>query len=133
MKELTLAEKLFKKLSRKERAKIKLETRKAEIEAQAENNTLLAEYLDVLSQISEQAKLVKEDLEPLRLAMQAENKTIMEDKSIKITTKKDYTRSGWNTQLLYEDFEPKSEMYQKYIVETSVKGSIKLEDKMKLN
>lgn len=129
MKELTLAEKLFKKLSRKEKVKIKLETRKAEIEAQAENNKLLAEYLDVLSQISKQDKIVKADLEPLRLAMQVENKTTMEDKSIKITTKKDYTRSGWNTQLLYEDFGPKSKMYQKYITETPVKGSIKLEDK----
>lgn len=129
MKELTLAEKLFKKLSRKEKVKIKLETRKAEIEAQAENNKLLAEYLDVLSQISKQDKIVKADLEPLRLAMQVENKTTMEDKSIKITTKKDYTRSGWNAQLLYEDFGPKSKMYQKYITETPVKGSIKLEDK----
>ena len=113
----------------KEKVKIKLETRKAEIEAQAENNKLLAEYLDVLSQISKQDKIVKADLEPLRLAMQVENKTTMEDKSIKITTKKDYTRSGWNTQLLYEDFGPKSKMYQKYITETPVKGSIKLEDK----
>lgn len=129
MKELTLAERLFKKLSRKEKVKIKLETRKAEIEAQAENNKLLAEYLDVLSQISKQDKIVKADLEPLRLAMQVENRTTMEDKSIKITTKKDYTRSGWNTQLLYEDFGPKSKMYQKYITETPVKGSIKLEDK----
>ena len=129
MKELTLAEKLFKKLSRKEKVKIELETRKAEIEAQAENNKLLAEYLDVLSQISKQDKIVRADLEPLRLAMQVENKTTMEDKLIKITTKKDYTRSGWNTQLLYEDFGPKSKMYQKYITETPVKGSIKLEDK----
>ena len=35
MKELTLAEKLFKKLSKKERDKVKLEQKKAEIEAKA--------------------------------------------------------------------------------------------------
>ena len=47
MKELSLAEKLFKKVSKKERDKVKLEQRKAEIEAKAKNSKLLAEYLDV--------------------------------------------------------------------------------------
>jgi hypothetical protein len=129
MKELTLAEKLFKKVSKKERDKIKLEQKKAEIEAQAKDSKLLAEYLDILTQLTEQNKLVKEDLEPLRVAMQAEGRTTMEDKAVKVTTKKDYTRSGWNTQLLYEDFGPETKIYQKYITETSVKGSIKVEDK----
>ena len=129
MKELSLAEKLFRKLSRKERVKIKLLQRKAEIEAQVENSKLLAEYLDIMSQIAEQSKLVKEDSEPLRVAMQEENKTTLEDKHIKVTIKKDYTRSGWNTQLLYENFGPKTKMYQTYITETAVKGSIKIEEK----
>lgn len=126
---LSLAEKLFKRVSRKERVKIKLENRKAEIEALADTNPLLAEYLELVQQITAQEKLVKADLEPLRKAMLAENKSTLENKSIKVTTKKDYTRSAWNTQLLYENYGPKTSLYKKYIMETPVKGSIKLEDK----
>ena len=129
MKELTLAEKLFKKLSKKERDKVKLEQKKAEIEAQAKDSKLLAEYLDVLTQLTEQNKLVKEDLEPLRIAMQAESKTTMEDKAVKVTTKKDYTKTVIDTKLFYENFKPTSKTYQKVVVEQAVKGSIKVEDK----
>lgn len=129
MKELTLAEKLFKKLSKKERDKVKLEQKRAEIEAQAKDSKLLAEYLDVLTQLTEQNKLVKEDLEPLRIAMQAEGKTTMEDKAVKVTTKKDYTKTVIDTKLFYENFKPTSKTYQKVVVEQAVKGSIKVEDK----
>ena len=129
MKELTLAEKLFKKLSKKERDKVKLEQKKAEIEAQAKDSKLLAEYLDVLTQLTEHNKLVKEDLEPLRIAMQAESKTTMEDKAVKVTTKKDYTKTVIDTKLFYENFKPTSKTYQKVVVEQAVKGSIKVEDK----
>ena len=129
MKELTLAEKLFKKLSKKERDKVKLEQKRAEIEAQAKDTKLLAEYLDVLTQLTEQNKLVKEDLEPLRIAMQAEGKTTMEDKAVKVTTKKDYTKTVIDTKLFYENFKPTSKTYQKVVVEQAVKGSIKVEDK----
>ena len=129
MDQVSIAEKLFKRLSRKEKAKIKLQQRKKEIEAMVNDNQLLAEYLDILNQINLQEKSVKADLEPLRLAMLDENKTMLEDKIIKVTAKRDYTRSSWNTQLLYEKFSPKSAMYKKYILETAVKGSIKLEDK----
>lgn len=129
MKELTLAEKLFKKLSKKERDRIKLEQKKAEIEAQAKDSKLLAEYLDVLTQLTEQNKLVKEDLEPLRVAMQAEGKTTMEDKAVKVTTKKDYIKTVIDTKLFYENFKPTSKTYQKVVVEQAVKGSIKVEDK----
>lgn len=129
MKELSLAEKLFKKVSKKERDKIKLEKRKAEIEAQAQDSKLLAEYLEVLTQLNEQTKSVKEDLEPLRIAMQSEGKTILEDKAVKVTTKKDYTKTVIDTKLFYENFKPTSKTYQKVVVEQSVKGSIKVEDK----
>ena len=129
MKELTLAEKFFKKLSKKERDKVKLEQKRAEIEAQAKDTKLLAEYLDVLTQLTEQNKLVKEDLEPLRIAMQAEGKTTMEDKAVKVTTKKDYTKTVIDTKLFYENFKPTSKTYQKVVVEQAVKGSIKVEDK----
>ena len=129
MKELTLAEKLFKKVSKKERDKIKLEQRKAEIEAQAKDSKLLTEYLDVLTQLTEQNKLVKEELEPLRVAMQAEGRTTMEDKAVKVITKKDYTKTVIDTKLFYENFKPTSKTYQKVVVEQPVKGSIKVEDK----
>lgn len=129
MKELSLAEKLFKKVSKKERDKIKLEQRKAEIEAQAQNSKLLAEYLDVVSKITEQNKSVQNDLEPLRLAMQSEGKTVLEDKEVKVTTKKDYTKTVIDTKLFYENFKPTSKTYQKVVVEQPVKGSIKVVDK----
>ena len=87
----------------------------------------IAEML--FKRVSRKEKSVQADLEPLRLAMLDENKTMLEDKIIKVTAKRDYTRSSWNTQLLYEKFSPKSAMYKKYILETAVKGSIKLEDK----
>ena len=90
---------------------------------------MLAEYLDVLTQLTEQNKLVKEDLEPLRIAMQAEGKTTMEDKAVKVTTKKDYTKTVIDTKLFYENFKPTSKTYQKVVVEQAVKGSIKVEDK----
>lgn len=129
MKELTLAEKLFKKLSKKEREKIKLEQRKAEIEAQAQDSKLLTEYLDILSKITEQNKLVKEDEEPLRVAMQEEGLTTLEDKEVKVTIKKDYTKTVLNTKLFYETYKPTSKTYQKLIMEQPVKGSIKVTDK----
>lgn len=129
MKELSLAEKLFKKVSKKERDRVKLEQRKTEIEAQAKDSKLLAEYLDVLTQITEQNKLLKEDLEPLRVAMQTECRTTMEDKAVKVTTKKDYTKTVIDTKLFYENFKPTSKTYQKVVIEQSVKGSIKVEDK----
>ena len=129
MKELTLAEKLFRRLSRKEKARIKLEQRKAEIEAQAQDSKLLSEYLDVLSQLNVQQKSVKEDLEPLRLAMQSEGLSSLEDKDVRVTTKKDYTKTVIDTTLFYEYFKPTSKTYQKVVVEQSVKGSIKVEVK----
>lgn len=129
MKELTLAEKLFKKLSKKERDKIKLEQKKAEIEAQAKDSKLLAEYLDILAKLNEAEKLVKEDLEPLRVAMQDEGKSILEDKSVKVTTKRDYTKTIIDTKLFYANFKPTSKTYQKVVVEQAVKGSIKVEPK----
>ncbi len=129
MKELTLAEKLFKKLSKKERDKIKLEQKKAEIEAQAKDSKLLAEYLDILAKLNEAEKLVKEDLEPLRVAMQDEGKSILEDKSVKVTTKRDYTKTVIDTKLFYANFKPTSKTYQKVVVEQAVKGSIKVEPK----
>lgn len=129
MKELTLAEKLFKKLSKKERDKVKLEQKKAEIEAQAKDSKLLAEYLDILTQLNEQNKSIKECLEPLRVAMQDEGKTTLEDKSVKVITKKDYTKTVIDTKLFYENFKPTSKIYQKVVVEQAVKGSIKIEDK----
>lgn len=128
-KELTLAQKLFKKLSKKERVNIKLKNRKAELEAQASNNILLAEYIDVISKIAEQTKLVKEDEEPLRVAMQEENLTTLEDKEVKVTIKRDYTKSVLNTKLFYETYKPTSKIYQKLIMEQPVKGSIKVTDK----
>lgn len=129
MKELTLAEKLFKKLSKKERDKVKLEQKKAEIEAQAKDSKLLAEYLDILAKLNEAEKLVKEDLEPLRVAMQDEGKSILEDKSVKVTTKRDYTKTVIDTKLFYANFKPTSKTYQKVVVEQAVKGSIKVEPK----
>ena len=126
MKELTLAEKLFKKVSKKERAKIKLEQRKAEIEEQAKDSKLLSEYLDILSQIVYYANDIKEDLEPLREAMKIEGRTSMEDKSVIVTTKKDYTKTVIDTKLFYELYKPTSKVYQKVVVEQAVKGSIKV-------
>ena len=124
-----IAQKLFNKVSKKERVKIKLENRKAEIEAQAQNNQLLAEYLDVLKQIEEQDKIVKEDLEPLRLAMANAELTTLEDKAVKVSTKKDYTKTVIDTALFYENFKPTSKTYQKVVVEKPVKGSISIVDK----
>jgi len=129
MKELTLAEKLFKKVSKRERDKIKLEQRKAEIEAQAKDNKVLSEYLEVLAQLDEANKLVKDSLEPLRLAMQEEGKSTLEDKSVKVTTKKDYTKTVIDAKLFYENFKPTSKTYQKVVVEQAVRGSIKVEAK----
>lgn len=129
MKELTLAEKLFKKVSKRERDKIKLEQRKAEIEAQAKDSKVLSEYLEVLAQLDEADKLVKDSLEPLRLAMQEEGKSTLEDKSVKVTTKKDYTKTVIDAKLFYENFKPTSKTYQKVVVEQAVRGSIKVEAK----
>lgn len=129
MRELTLAEKLFRKLSRKEKDKVKLEQRKAELEAQASDSKLLTEYLDVLSKLNAQQKSLKDDLEPLRLAMQSEGLSTLEDKKVKVTTKKDYTKTVIDTSLFYEYFKPTSATYRKVVVEQSVKGSIKIEDK----
>ena len=129
MKELTLAEKLFRKVSRKEKNKFKLEQRKAELEAQAKNSKLLSEYLEVLTQIQKVNDSVKLDLEPLRVAMQDEGYSVLEDKSIKIITKKDYTKTVIDTKLFYENFKPTSKIYQKLVVEQAVKGSIKVEVK----
>lgn len=129
MKELTLAEKLFKKVSKRERDKIKLEQRKAEIEAQAKNSKVLSEYLNVLAELEEVNKLVKDSLEPLRVAMQEEGKSTLEDKSVRVVTKKDYTKTVIDTKLFYENFKPTSKTYQKVVVEQAVKGSIKVEAK----
>lgn len=129
MKELTLAEKLFKKVSKRERNKIKLEQRKAEIEAQAKNSKVLSEYLNVLAELEEANKLVKDSLEPLRVAMQEEGKSTLEDKSVRVVTKKDYTKTVIDTKLFYENFKPTSKTYQKVVVEQAVKGSIKVEAK----
>lgn len=129
MKELTLAEKLFKKVSKRERDKIKLEQRKAEIEAQAKNSKVLSEYLNVLAELEEVNKLVKDSLEPLRVAMQEEGKSTLEDKSVRVITKKDYTKTVIDTKLFYENFKPTSKTYQKVVVEQAVKGSIKVEAK----
>lgn len=129
MKELTLAEKLFKKVSKRERDKIKLEQRKAEIEAQAKNSKVLSEYLNVLAELEEANKLVKDSLEPLRVAMQEEGKSTLEDKSVRVVTKKDYTKTVIDTKLFYENFKPTSKTYQKVVVEQAVKGSIKVEAK----
>lgn len=129
MKELTLAEKLFKKVSKRERDKIKLEQRKAEIEAQAKDSKVLSEYLNVLAELDEANKLVKDSLEPLRLAMQEEGKSTLEDKSVRVVTKKDYTKTVIDTKLFYENFKPTSKTYQKVVVEQAVKGSIKVEAK----
>ncbi len=129
MKELTLAEKLFKKVSKRERDKIKLEQRKAEIEAQAKDSKVLSEYLNVLAELEEANKLVKDSLEPLRVAMQEEGKSTLEDKSVRVITKKDYTKTVIDTKLFYENFKPTSKTYQKVVVEQAVKGSIKVEAK----
>lgn len=129
MKELTLAEKLFKKVSKRERDKIKLEQRKAEIEAQAKNSKVLSEYLNVLAELEEANKLVKDSLEPLRVAMQEEGKSTLEDKSVRVVTKKDYIKTVIDTKLFYENFKPTSKTYQKVVVEQAVKGSIKVEAK----
>lgn len=129
MKELTLAEKLFKKVSKREMDKIKLEQRKAEIEAQAKDSKVLSEYLEVLAKLNEADKLVKASLEPLRLAMQDEGKSTLEDKSVRVVTKKDYTKTVIDTKLFYENFKPTSKTYQKVVVEQAVKGSIKVEAK----
>lgn len=129
MKELTLAEKLFKKVSKRERNKIKLEQRKAEIEAQAKDSKVLSEYLNVLAELEEANKLVKDSLEPLRVAMQEEGKSTLEDKSVRVVTKKDYTKTVIDTKLFYENFKPTSKTYQKVVVEQAVKGSIKVEAK----
>lgn len=129
MKELTLAEKLFKKVSKRERDKIKLEQRKAEIEAKAKDSKVLSEYLNVLAELEEANKLVKDSLEPLRVAMQEEGKSTLEDKSVRVVTKKDYTKTVIDTKLFYENFKPTSKTYQKVVVEQAVKGSIKVEAK----
>ena len=129
MKELTLAEKLFRKVSKREMDKIKLEQRKAEIEAQAKDSKVLSEYLEVLAKLNEADKLVKASLEPLRLAMQDEGKSTLEDKSVRVVTKKDYTKTVIDTKLFYENFKPTSKTYQKVVVEQAVKGSIKVEAK----
>ena len=61
--------------------------------------------------------------------MQDEGKTTLEDKSVKVITKKDYTKTVIDTKLFYENFKPTSKIYQKVVVEQAVKGSIKIEDK----
>lgn len=129
MKELTLAEKLFKRVSKKERERLELEQKKAELEAQARDSKLLSEYLDVIAQLSANEKLVKDELETLRVAMQDEGKSSFEDNSVKVVTKRDYTKTVIDTELFYSLFKPTSKTYQKVVVEKPVKGSIKVEFK----
>lgn len=124
-----LAEKLFKKVSEKEKVKQELERRKLELEKQAKDSLLLSEYLDVVSKITEQEKLLKDDLEPLRVAMQDDNITVLEDSDVKVTIKRDYTKTVIVPKLFYDNFKPTSKTYQKVVQEQSVKGSIKIEDK----
>ena len=124
-----LVEKLFKKVSEKEKVKQTLEKRKLELEQQAKDSLLLSEYLDVLSKITEQEKQLKEDLEPLRVAMQDGDITVLEDADVKVTIKRDYTKTVIVPKLFYENFKPTSKTYQKVVQEQSVKGSIKIEDK----
>ena len=129
MKKVSLAEKLFKKVCEKEKVKQDLEKRKLELEKQAKDSKLLSEYLDVLSKLAEQKNKLKEDLEPLRVAMQDENMTVLEDKDVKVSIKKDYTKTVIVPNLFYSLFKPTSKTYQRVVQEQQVKGSIKIEDK----
>lgn len=129
MGKLSLSEKLFKKVSEKARVKQELERRKLELENQAKSSKLLSEYLDVLNKLVEQQNQLRNDLEPLRVAMQDENKTVLEDKDIKVSIKRDYTKTVIVPNLFYSLFKPTTKTYQKVVQEQQVRGSIKLEDK----
>lgn len=130
MGKLSLAERIMNKLSKKAREKVKLENRKLEIEKLATQDELLAEYITIASQLNNVDKELKDKLEELRLAVkESDTVPVLENKWIKISIKNDYTKTVFNTQLFYDTYNPKSKMYQKFIKEQPVKGSIKLEIK----
>lgn len=127
--ELTLAQKLFKRVIKKAKVQKELEAKKAQIEAHAKNDPLLAQYLDVLAQLNEQQDIIKQELEPLREAMEAEGLPNLENDVCKVTVKKSYTKTVIDAKKFYEFFKPTSKTYQKVVVEQPVKGSCKLEIK----
>ena len=132
MGKLSLVERIMDKLSKKAREKVKLENRKLEIEKLATQDELLAEYIAITSQLNNVDKELfnKDKLEELRLAVkESDTVPVLENKWIKISIKNDYTKTVFNTQLFYDTYNPKSKMYQKFIKEQPVKGSIKLEIK----
>ena len=121
-----IAEKQCKKTSKLLKQQLKLENQKKEIEEMAKSNQLLAQYLDVVSQLSNQQKLIDEQREITRIAMQEADLPSYEDKVCKLNLKRDYTKTVIDTKLFYEKYKPTSKIYQNVVIEQSVKGSLNI-------
>ena len=123
-------DKAFEKADKAAGDKKLLERKKIELELELEKNDIFKQYQKVLQDIEKLDK-VFEDMKQLTEEAEIGERSLFEGKNINVTYKASYDRRGLNSEAFFEDFSPKSRMYQKYVKLTRVKGSFTIKFKEK--
>lgn len=102
----------------------RLEKEKEAFEILFEQDENFKKYFNILNELNSINKDIDNRKSLLYDAMLLGEEQEYKGNNVNIKLKKPYFKREFNSEAFYEDFDPKSRMYKKYVTEKEVKGNI---------
>ena len=116
----------FNKLDNTILKKEKLENAKIIFEEKYKDNEVFKAYKELLDQLEEADDEINKAKTYMYESMLDSDVDYLVGVGCEVTLKKPYTKKTFNSKQFYADYQQGSEMYNKYITESQVKGNISI-------
>ena len=116
----------FNKLDNTILKKEQLENAKMIFEDKYKDNEIFKAYKELLDQLEEANDEINKAKTYMYESMLDSNVDYLSGVGCEVTLKKPYTKRTFNSKQFYADYQQGSEMYNKYITESQVKGNVSI-------